>query len=99
TAKRWMAELLYLSEGEGTAPVGLDCQPLAVDSSSDFIVISTGLRLVKNARTSNFCPGTGALMVGGAANSANGPVASGTPAGCAMALKSTPRAAVIAAWN
>ena len=38
-------------------------------------------------------------MVGGAANSAKGPVASGTPAGCAMAVKSIPRAAVMAASN
>ena len=43
--------------------------------------ISTEPRFVIWARTSNFCPGTAAPIVGGGANAANGPVGSGRLAG------------------
>ncbi len=56
-------------------------------------------RLASRARTSKVCPGTGAAISAGGANPAPGPVGSGNPAGCAMAVSSTPMAELIASWN
>ena len=56
-------------------------------------------RFVSRVRTSNDWPGTGAVSEGGGAKAANAPVGSGTPAGCATAVKSRPSAARMASVN
>ena len=78
------------------SPAGAAVHPVSVSRAISAGATASRPRLAKRARTSKACPGTGAAIDGGGANAANGPVGSATPAGCAVAVSSRPRHAVIA---
>ncbi|MCC7033819.1 MAG: hypothetical protein IT179_13405 [Acidobacteria bacterium] len=85
-----------VSAAGDSVPSSLACQPREVSSLTASGVMLTPPRLPIWTRTAKACPGTTAPITGGGANMAPGPVGSGTPAGCATAVRSSPSAVLMA---